>query len=260
MPPQIINNLTLIFHGDTKEVLNKPYRNKSLVSYPLNRRASIKDIIESLGVPHTEIGCLLNRTEPLPFTFIPVGREEIHVYPLSPDIPVTSATLLRPTPLVGLHFMVDININKLAHLMRMAGIDTSSIPSESYRVITQAASDRKRILLSRNKDLLKYNQVIFGRLIRSQNPNEQFAEVVKLYALAPHFRPFSRCMLCNAVLVQVEKTDIKHRLEPLTKKHYTVFKECPSCNRLFWRGSHYEKMVKKLETFSPETIDDGLQG
>lgn len=258
MPLQSLNNLSLIFYGDTKELLNKPCRsNDGVVKYPLNRQASIKDIIESLGVPHTEIGCLLLESTPKTFTFIPDGREEIHIHPLSPDLPVTSATLLRPNPLPRLQFMVDVNVNKLAHLMRMAGIDTATVPGESYRLIAQAASREKRILLSRNKDLLKYNEVIFGRLIRSQNTFKQFAEVIKLYSLASQFRPFSRCMLCNIVLKQVVKKDIIHRLEPLTKKHYTVFKECPGCNRLFWRGSHHDQMVKKLKTLLQETIDDG---
>jgi hypothetical protein len=257
MQPQQLNNISLIFHGDTKELLGKPYSNNSVVNYPLNRRASIKDIIESLGVPHTEIGRLLLKTIPLTFTFIPDGGEEIHVHPLSPDLPVTSANLLRPTPLPKLQFMVDVNIYKLAHLMRMAGIDSSAVPSKSCRLIARAASDEKRIILSRNKDLLKYNEVIFGRLIRSQNSFKQFAEVVELYSLTPHFHPFSRCMLCNVVLEQVVKEDIIHRLEPLTKKHYTVFKECPSCNRLFWQGSHYDQMVKKLKTLSQKTIHEG---
>jgi uncharacterized protein len=237
--------VTLVFSGDLLDFFTEASASPYVYHYPLVRRASIKDIIESLGIPHTEIGRLLHGRQELDFSFVPRGKETLLVDPLSPLVPPIKPSTLRPEPLDELRFLVDVNVGKLARLLRMAGLDAAAVTEHRPigDVAADAAADR-RILLSRNRDLLKLRSVVFGRLVRNQDPTRQFEEVSRLYNLSAYYRPFSRCMACNGLLHPVDKTDILDRLEPLTIRYYHRFHQCSSCGRLYWRGSHHQHMAR----------------
>lgn len=241
----------LSFAGDTHDLLRPPRQRGPLV-YPLTRRASLKDIIEGLGVPHTEVGRLLLEGLDQSFAKIPHDGEQYHIQPLTPDEPPTVPTFLRPAPLPACTFLVDINVGRLAGLLRMAGLDAAGVGlgTESDDLVQRAAGER-RILLSRNRDLLKHRDLVFGRLVRSEKPDEQLQEIVDLYHLRDELRPFTRCIACNGLLVEVDKTKVIDRLLPLTKKYYDRFKECPGCGNIYWQGSHHGKMIEKLRRILP---------
>ncbi len=241
------NCLYLIFHGNTRDLVRLPLQ-EGMVQYPLNRRAAIKDIIEAAGVPHTEVGRIVWAGRDLTFHCIPVGGEQIHLYPFTNTISVTRATVLRPEPFAGLKFLVDTNAAKLARNLRMAGIDAASVPAAGNLDIARLAILEERIVLTRNRELLKVRTITFGQLLRSENPLQQLAEVVQRYNLQSRIRPFSRCLHCNAVLRPVAKEQIIDRLEPLTKKYYNDFKQCEMCTKIYWRGSHHERMAGMIRT------------
>lgn len=241
-------HLTLRFHGDLRNLLKGVERGAGAIDYPLNRKASLKDIIESLGVPHTEIGCIKDAAKELSFACIPVGGMLLDIYAASADFPPTVATVLRPEPLEALRFMVDSNVSRLTGLLRMAGFDALPVPTGSKRSVAEAAAVSGRILLTRDKELLQHRCVVYGRLLRSQKPHEQLAEVSNHYQLAPLKSPFSRCMRCNGLLESIDKESILGRLEPLTKKYYSAFKQCPLCEQIYWSGSHHQNMIKILES------------
>jgi uncharacterized protein with PIN domain len=142
--------------------------------------------------------------------------------------------------------MVDVNAGRLCSLLRMAGFDTSCRPDISDADIAARAVREGRILLSRDRDLLKRSCVVHGHLVESQVPEKQLDEIVHLYGLYGMLRPFSRCMQCNTLLVSVEKEAIMNRLEPLTRKYYHTFHLCPACDKIYWPGSHREKMAQLL--------------
>ncbi len=242
-------DITLIFHGDLAQLLGKKKSNR--IVYPLTRRASIKDIIESCGVPHTEIGSMSFRGGNINFDFIPKTTGVIDIIPVSTtSISSPAGTLLRPPP-SKFRFMVDINVAKLVPLLRMSGLSADLIPVKPERKLAQVASmvnDRQCILLTRNRELLKMKAVEHARLLRNQQPIEQLKEVIELYGLQSELKPFSRCMACNGLLKKVAKSDIEHRLLPLTQKYYFHFKQCISCQKVFWRGSHYERMANIIES------------
>jgi uncharacterized protein len=240
------NFLYLVFHGDTRELL-RPGQQNGVVSYPLDRRAAIKDIIEAAGVPHTEVGGIICGGRELTFQSIPTGGERIDIYPFTNQTPVNRPTVLRPEPFTVLRFLVDINVAKLARNLRMVGIDAASVAESAVTDVALRAGREQRVVLTRNRDLLKVRTIDFGQLLRSVNPLEQLLEVVRRYGLQSHIRPFSRCLHCNEVLRPVLKTAIDHFLEPLTRKYYNDFKQCASCERVYWRGSHYAKMVAMVE-------------
>ena len=236
----------LSFSGDTKELL-RPAQERDPIVYPLTRRASIKDIIEGLGVPHTEVGRILLDGLDQSFEKIPFDGEYYRIQPLSPDEPPTVPTFLRPEPLPACTFLVDVNVGRLAGLLRMAGIDAEAVvPGTAGDDPLQRAVRERRILLTRNRDLLRHRILVFGRLIRSQDPNTQLGEIIHLYHLQDDLRPFNRCIACNGLLSEVDKAAILDRLLPLTKKYFDRFKECPGCGKIYWHGSHHEKMTEKL--------------
>ncbi len=246
------NMLTLHFDVLLQQLLPRRYRNAASIHYPLTRRASIKDIIESLHIPHTEIWAITCGTREFSFSHIPHRGEEIVLYSFPDRVDVTQPTHLRSAPLPKVVFQVDINVGKLARLLRMAGIDTWYKPQLSEGELAEEAVAQDRILLTRNRDLLQHKIIVWGRLVRSENPEAQLAEIISLFGLWKQIAPFSRCLDCNALLQSVDKVSILHRLEPLTKKYYHRFKRCPDCDRIYWQGSHHRHMldiIAQVSTF-----------
>jgi uncharacterized protein with PIN domain len=234
--------------------LSPKNRNRS-IDYPGDRNASIKDIIESLGVPHTEIGriSLPLQNRDVDFTFIPKNRDVIKVYPVDVPFDVTTPSLLRPEPLSRVSFFVDLNVGKLALLLRILGIDTESCPDIDDKEIALKVEKEKRILLSKDIGLLKRKNIIFGKHVRAIFPDDQLKEVLDHFGLKGPFDLFSLCLLCNRKTLKVNKEDIIDRLEPLTIKYFNHFKICPRCERIYWQGSHHEEMQKRLSRIGIST-------
>ena len=251
------DHLLLTFHGEIRCLLYYKFRQDPVVRYPLSRSASIKDIIEALGIPHTEIGSIEKNLAQLDFSYIPRPGDHLDISPIAPGAGAAESSVLRPRPPQPYCFMVDINVARLTGLLRMAGFDTLSVLDitelKSKRDIAETSSSLGRILLSRDKELLKHREVTFGRLVRSQDSESQLYEIIDLYNLKNKLLPFSRCMKCNGTLVEVTKQSVLELLEPLTKKYYHSFKRCGSCSSIYWRGSHHQKMLKLLEPILTDT-------
>ncbi|MDZ7761906.1 MAG: Mut7-C RNAse domain-containing protein [Desulfovermiculus sp.] len=237
---------TLHFHGQLPELLTTSCQNGA-VHYVLTRRASIKDIVESLGPPHTEIGGISVHNQTADFNLIPQPGQDIHIHPLQPPVNPCLPSLLRPQPLPGMRFIVDVNVGKLARLLRILGLDAAFHWSWRDGHIAQMAELEERLVLSRDHGLLKRKQVQWGHLIRAQTPKEQLLEVISFFGLKPPFALFSRCLACNTPLQPVKKKDIEHRLKPKTKRYYQRFHLCPDCGRIYWQGSHHQHMQAWLQ-------------
>ena len=241
-----MTEITLTFHGNLPELLVRRLAGSQLVRHTLERRASVKDVVESFGIPHPEIGLLTINGRQIGFDALVKDRDDIELWPLTPPCDVLTPTILRPEPLTRISFMVDINVAKLAGLLRMAGFDTQYDPDLTDGDLAETAAAAKRILLTRDRSLLKRRNVMFGHLVRAIEPRQQWLEVVRLYGLTGMLRPFSRCLRCNGRLVPVDKKTILHRLEPLTIKYYDQFHRCADCGRIYWPGSHRERMDTDL--------------
>lgn len=238
--------VTLIFHGNLADLLKKEYH-QGMVQYELTRRASIKDIIESLGIPHTEIGKIVVQGQEANFDHIPGKELEIHVYPMTGSALAALPSILWQECWDFNRFMVDVNALKLARNLRIAGIDTTIVPDSNLIDIGLLAAEQARVLLTRNRQLLKCSTVMFGQLLRSEDHLDQLREVVSRFGLKSHFQPFSRCLTCNGRLESVAKEEIEHLLEPLTKRYYTIFKRCQHCRTIYWHGSHMQHMQAILD-------------
>jgi len=233
------------FHEGIKELL-RPGNREAELFCPVLRRASVKDVIESLGVPHTEVGRITAKGLERDFTYLPAAGDTLDVYAVTPPLDVTLPCVLRPMPLQKISFVVDVNVGKLARLLRLLGLDAAYDHLWRDTKIADLAATQGRIALSRDRSLLKRKKIEFGRLIRAEDPQDQLLEVLSFFGIKGPFRTFSRCLYCNLELEPVDKAEILHRLEPLTKKYFNVFHICPGCGRIYWPGSHHEKMLKWL--------------
>ncbi len=235
-----------IFHGDLVQLLPRAKRQKEL-RYCIKRRASLKDIVEAQGIPHTEIGRIEANKKQISFDFIPEEEIVIHIYPMTGRVIKSLPNALWHECWVFDRFMVDINALKLARNMRMAGIDTVIVPTQLDVVDTaMLAAEEERVLLTRNRQLLKCAEIYYGQLLRSENHIEQLQEVNSRFHLAKHIKPFSRCLTCNGLLQSVTKVSVEHLLEPLTKQYYSIFKRCQDCMSIYWDGSHVQHMKEVL--------------
>ncbi|SMO76972.1 hypothetical protein SAMN06265218_11286 [Fodinibius sediminis] len=238
-------SLTLRFYGDLKELL--------LISHdgmPVHRRlplpTSVKDLIEGCGVPHTEVDLVLVDREPASFSRLVEDGEYISIYPPFSTIELPSGQRLQQ-PLSGpARFLADVNLGKLAWYLRMAGFDTAYRNNAEDRELLEQMEEEKRILLTRDRKLLMHNAVEHGYLPRSDDPVEQLQEVFGRFHLLRETAPFTRCPHCNGRLRQVAKEDIIDRLEPLTKRHYQTFSQCPDCGQVYWSGSHLRRLDPRI--------------
>ena len=218
------------------------------VHLSLRRRASVKDVLEAQGVPHTEIGSLTINGRWAEFAApLRPGDRVLVLPPLAPVDP-TRPSRLRPMP-AGRRFLVDVNVGKLA---RMLGFDAATDPDAGDADLAARAHAEQRILLSKDAGLLKRKAVVWARHLRHDTPKAQLGEVVWLFGLAAHSRPFSRCLRCNVLLQRVDKAAVDHRLLPKTRRYYRDFARCPVCERLYWRGSHYAQMQQWLQVLAAD--------
>jgi len=200
---------------------------------------SVKHLIESVHIPHTEIGSLSVNGERIGLEYIVHDRDRIEVRPAPP-------VELEEEP----RFVLDGHLGRLAAHLRMLGLDCLYNNSYEDNELVRISVEEERILLTRDRMLLMHKVITWGYLLRSLDSTEQLHEVVERFGLAKWVRPFQRCMNCNHPLEPVEKEAVLDKLEPLTKKYYEDFKLCPACGQLYWKGSHYEKMTRLIENLS----------
>lgn len=238
--------LTLRFYEELNDFL-PPHRQKKQFALNIARKASVKDVIESLGVPHTEVELILVNGRSVDFRYQVRDRDEISVYPVFESFNITPLLRLRGKPLRRLCFVADANLGKLTQYLRLLGFDCLYRNDFEDAEVAEIASQQHRIVLTRDRRLLRRKAITHGYFVRSDHPRQQVREVLKRFDLYQNTAPFSRCGNCNGKLVMVEKHKILDRLEPLTRQHYDNFKICEDCGQLYWAGSHYERASKLLE-------------
>ncbi|MDZ7729239.1 MAG: Mut7-C RNAse domain-containing protein [Dehalococcoidia bacterium] len=209
-------------------------------------RTSVKDLVERLGVPHTEVDLLLVNGEPVSFDRIVHDGDRVSAYPVFESFDITGVSLVRPQPLRDLRFVADGHLGKLARLLRFLGLDTKYEAAPGDDELAAIAAAEQRVLLTRDRGLLKRAAVERGYCVRSDDPESQLAEVIQRFDLASLARPFSRCPACNTVLEHVSRAEVLHRLPPLVRQYYHDFRRCPGCDRVYWPGTHHEHVSELL--------------
>ena len=222
-------------------------RKKKPFNHTFSGTPGIKDIIESLGVPHGEVDLILADGKSVDFKYKPREAELISVYPQFESLDISKVTRLRPEPLRITRFILDNHLGKLCRQLRMLGFDCCYDPGLDDRDIISLALAENRIILTRDIPLLKHGAVTHGYWIRNDAPKKQLIEVVRRFDLFSKFKPLQRCLECNSLLKQVEKTDILELIEPETRKFFNAFFQCPNCLKVYWKGSHYDDMMNEIE-------------
>ena len=238
---------TFTFHGYLQQLLKRELRAVSPLLHHFDRRASIKDVIESLGIPHPVIGTLTVNKLEVGFDYILLDHDMIEATSLTPPVDPFIPTILRPRALDKIAFIVDVNAGRLALFLRMLGFDTVYGNELKNGRLAEIAQSDNRILLTRDTTLLKRKIIMHGYLLREQNPSRQLVEVVRLYGLDSRIRPLTRCIPCNGLLVPVSKKVIMDRIEPLTRKYYHSFQLCKDCKRIYWPGSHHGEILAFID-------------
>jgi uncharacterized protein with PIN domain len=226
-------------------------RRKKTFDFNLFCSPSIKDIIESLGVPHAEVDLIVVNGQSVSFNYRPKEGDMVSVYPVFESLDISKATHLRPKPLRITRFILDVHLGKLARYLRMLGFDSLYRNDYDDPEIVALSKKEKRIILTRDVILLKNNDVTHGLWIRSQKSSEQVKEVICRLNLHQQIKPFDRCMECNGQIVKIEKNKILDQIEPGTKANFDIFYRCRECHKVYWNGSHFEKMqvlINSLKT------------
>lgn len=245
-----MSSISIHFHGELNAFLPGSRRDRGL-EQTLDRKTSIKDLIESFNVPHTEVQAIDVNDQAVDFSYIVRPGDRIAVYATPASLSVGSNMPLRPTPPVPPRFVVDCNLGRLARYLRLLGFD--ALYSNRYQdsEVAGIAQRDERIVLTRDRFLLQHRIIVFGYFVRDPNPLDQLREVIRRFDLASQITPFSRCTRCNGELVEVAKADILHRLEPKTILYYHQFRHCPDCDRIYWPGSHYERALALVRELIP---------
>lgn len=229
------------FHGELNFFL-LPGKKDVKFTHVFEESPSIKDAIESLGVPHPEVAIILVYGESVNFSYLVQDGDEINVYPASATNNITHSVSVQPEPLTIPRFVLDVHLGKLAASLRMLGFDTLYENNYGDEELALISSNEKRILLTRDTGLLKRSIVTYGYYVRQTNPEKQLVEVLGRFDIKKAVTPFKRCMRCNGLLEPVAKETILDRIPPKTQEYINDFHHCIDCKQIFWKGAHYEKM------------------
>ncbi|ATB35253.1 hypothetical protein CYFUS_000665 [Cystobacter fuscus] len=242
-----MNPLTLRFHGPLNDFL-APERRGVEFAHPLPAPCSVKDLIESLGPPHPEVDVVLVDGEAVDFSHRVQHGQRIAVHP--PGCPPDGMPSLRvgPPALSEPRFLLDVGLGRLASLLRMLGFDTVWRNDFADDVLARRSRDEQRILLTRDLGVLKRSEVVHGYFPRETNPSRQLPEVARRYGLVPRMRPFTRCLACNTPLVGTSPDEVRGRVPERVLATFSSFQHCPGCQRVFWAGSHHDRMRALIDS------------
>ncbi len=153
--------------------------------------------------------------------------------------------------------MLDTHLGQLARYLRMLGFDALYRNDYGDEELARVASQEPRILLTRDRGLLKRSIVTYGRYVRATDSRLQVAEIVRHYALAGRMMPLRRCIACNGFLRPARKVDVLDRLAPKTCYYFHEFSQCESYGQVYWKGSHYDRMRRFVEQVLETNHSDG---
>jgi uncharacterized protein with PIN domain len=246
----------LHFHATLKDFIS-PVKRNQIIAYAVDRHASIKDVIESCNVPHTEIDLIIVNGVSVDFDYSVQHSDEIHVYPVcSTALPESAGPLHHLSPPIpeNPRFIVDANLGRLARYLRLLGFDCLYRNDFADQSIAEISCKTQRIVLTRDRKLLKRKIIIYGYYVRADIPKAQVRETLNRFNLYTSLAPLTRCTHCNGKLINTGKPAIAHRLKPLTRQYYDKFLLCSECHRIYWQGSHCARVDRLIKDFCSQPV------
>lgn len=236
--------LSFRFYGQLNDFLPPARRGLRFVHH-LRNVTSVKDAIESLGVPHPEIDLILINGAAEAFSALLNAGDDVSVYPRFTRLDISDLQHVGADPPQPVRFALDTHLGKLASLIRLAGFDGALVQDDAD--LARSAADENRVALTRDVALLKRSIVRYGYWVRSTDPERQLAEVLERFDLLGQMDPFTRCLRCNTPLAVVDRDTVADQLLPGTRASFSEFRRCPGCERIYWQGSHHEALLRVLE-------------
>ena len=243
---RVSHEIEIRFYAELNDFL-PPACRQCAFRYAFSGTPSVKDTIEAIGVPHTEVDVILVDGVSVGFEQGLHGGERVAVYPVFERYDVSPVTRLRPAPLRVTRFVADVHLGALARHLRLLGFDTTWERDLDDEEIIKLAADERRIILTRDKGILKNSRVTHGYWLRNTDPPKQLDEVIRAIDLARDIEAYTRCMECNGDVQSVERSAVVHSVPLQVFLVYRDFKRCVRCHRVYWKGSHLKRLDKIIE-------------
>ena len=226
-----------LFRGRLNDFLSAGQR-ENLIPVKFHGRQSIKHLVESLGVPHPEVGRVQINGQDGSLQTITQDEDRVEIHPIQDGCPIEP------------RFLLDNHLGRLAAYLRMLGFDCLYRNDYQDQQLAEILLREECILLTRDRRLLMRKAVIHGYCPRSLDSLAQLTEVIQRFDLVERIGPFHRCLRCNHLLEVASKDAVLDRLEPLTRLYFDEFRICPNCKQIYWKGSHYERMLRLVKTLT----------
>lgn len=211
---------------------------------PIGAPRSVKDLLESLGIPHPEIDLVVVNGEVVDFARAVGAGDRVAAYPPWHGMDLPSP--VRPPPPAP-RFVLDVHLGTLARRLGVLGLDVDYATDRDDVALARIAVEEDRILLTRDRQLLMRREIVHGYCPRSDDPDEQLMEVVGRFVTEDDLAPFTRCPSCNEPLHPVPKAKVLDQLGPHTQATHDDFHRCPDCGRVFWPGTHVDALAPVVE-------------
>lgn len=239
--------LSLRFYGSLNDFL-LPRQQQQAFAYYLTMPATVKAVVEAVGVPHPEVDLILVNGESVNFDHWVKAGDYVSVYPQFYAIDTAAVSAVRPHAPAQVRFVVDVHLGKLATYLRLLGLDTLYQNNWDDPLLAQLAHAQQRWLLTQDRGLLKRSLVVYGYCVRSHVPQQQLKEIVERFNLRAQIAPLQRCPRCNGEITQVETGQIAERLPAQTQLEYDQFFQCLSCWKIYWKGAHYQRIQQLIQS------------
>lgn len=253
-------NVIIRYYEELNDFLPEDMRKRD-IEVPFKDRRSVKDVIESMGVPHVEVDIILVNGASVDFSYIVNDNDRISVFPVFGSLDISGVTRLTLSPLNDTRFVLDVHLRKLARTMRLLGFDVDYEDDRDDDLLSVIAATENRILLTCDRQLLMRKIVQRGIIVRSRDPEQQIIEVIRRLQLRDLVNPLTRCVECNGL---IRRTDINSPEFTLLKNDIpegviswcTEYFICNTCGRIYWHGSHYDKLKANVNNIL-HNIDSG---
>ena len=242
-------SVTFRFYEELNDFLPPAQRRLSF-THVFHARTTVKDMIEALGVLHTEVELILANEVSVDFSYIVQDGDRIAVYPVFEALDITPVLKVRTQVLRNPRFVLDTHLGRLARYLRLLGFDCLYRNDYADEALAEISVTEQRILLTRDRGLLKRRILTHGYYLRATDPRKQVCEVIRRLDLGQLSRTFTRCARCNGSIEPVAKHMIAARLEPNTCRYFHEFWTCRACRQVYWKGSHYTRLKTLMATFS----------
>jgi len=257
---EAIHEATFRFYEELNDFLPEEVRRRD-VAYRFRGHPSVKDSIEAIGVPHTEVDLIVvsgakGAGMVVDFSYQLSPGDRVAVYPMFESFDIAATSPLRPEPLREIRFILDVHLGKLTRILRLLGFDCWYRNRQDDVQIALRAAAEHRIVLTRDRGLLKRSIITHGYWLRSQQPEEQAVEVVGRFDLARLVRPLTRCPVCNEPLEPASRESVHDRVPERSRDYESGFARCPACGKVYWHGSHTRRIDAMIDRILGRVSDD----